>query len=528
MDLFLDNFRGIRKVNPVVSPLEGLISAAICRNVELHFTQNGENVGIYTAMGNKIVSSLPGKTVIGQFESVQNNVNHWFVYAVDNENGYLYSYNVGEDSYTLLKDNLSPSRLCNGITIAQGFNDWFVFTNGVDDYVAVNMEQELESERVKQLNAVDAEGREIRGLCLEAYDGRLVTNTLNRVHWSAQQNIFDWSSSDPDVITSPHYEEFDRNITAIIFYNNMLIAFTREYSTYFTGNPGDASSLQRSGATGGGCASFKSVIRFDNKLFYYDYLAKNVFAYYLIDTGQTRPTDGLANNVIEFFDGIYSDRINEIEVVPYISGERSEIWFKLPYLDKNKILIFDYLKKEWIERSPQDDIRALSVIDGFLYSASGENILREYLTSRFGDEFIPAEYKMNVINVNSDSNLKVPKMPLIFTLDFDRDNDFFIEFVYDDKPEKPKIKRVVKLVKGYLIWSKNEEDENGGLWAESFDDENGGIWVSSDKNTVMFNLAGLLNFKQLQIRIYTQEEGQEFGIKRMELKRVKIKTKTIG
>ena len=44
----------------------------------------------------------------------------------------------------------------------------------------------------------------------------------------------------------------------------------------------------------------------------------------------------------------------------------------------------------------------------------------------------------------------------------------------------------------------------------------------------MFNLAGLLNFKQLQIRIFTEEKGQEFGIKRLELKRVKFKTKTIG
>lgn len=53
-----------------------------------------------------------------------------------------------------------------------------------------------------------------------------------------------------------------------------------------------------------------------------------------------------------------------------------------------------------------------------------QNILREYQTSNFADEFIGAEYLANIINVGSDSNMKVPKMPLILTLDFNQENDF--------------------------------------------------------------------------------------------------------
>lgn len=527
-DLFMQNFRGIRKVNPVVDVQSaGIISAVSCRNVELKYTENGDNVGIFTAKGNKAVKDI-GKTVIGQFESVQGGVAYWFVYAVDDTQGYIYRYNPLDDSLTLLKDGLTKTNVCNGITIAQGYYDWFVFTNGIDDYLGICMDQELEEDRVQFLNATDAESRDIRGLGLEAYDGRLVTFCENRVHWSAQSNIFDWSSSDPDVITGPAYQEFDRNITAIIYYNDMLIAFTNEYSTYFKGNPGDATNFERGGASGGGCASFKSVIKFDNKLFYYDNIAKNVFAYYLLDSGQTRPTDGLANNVIDFFVGLYQDKLSEIEVISYVSGDRSEIWFKLPYLDENKILIYDYLKQEWIERKAQDDIKALAVVNGGLYSATGTKLLKEYLTTSFDGVYIPAEYKMNVINLNSDSNLKVPKMPLIMTLDFDYENDFYIEFIYDDRPDRSKVKHIVKLGSGYLIWSKSADDENGGLWALDENDPAGGIWVDQDKNNVMFNLAGLLNFKQLQIRVYTEESPQEFGIKRFELKRVKTKTKTIG
>ena len=78
------------------------------------------------------------------------------------------------------------------------------------------------------------------------------------------------------------------------------------------------------------------------------------------------------------------------------------------------------------------------------------------------------------------------------------------------------------------FWKGLRDDENGGLWAKDKNDAAGGMWFDKNRNTVMFNLAGLRHFKQLQIRIYTSEAGQEFGIKRLELKRVKVKTKTLG
>lgn len=527
-ELFIENFRGLRGINPVVDVVgSGTISAVTCRNVELKNVENSTNVAIFTTKGNKMVKDI-GKTVIGQFESVQNGVAYWFVYAVDDVKGYLYQLDFDKDTLTQLDVDLSKSNVCNAVTIAQGYDDWFVFTNGVDDYVAVCMAQEVPADRIKFLNAVDAEGREIRGLGLEIQDGRLVTYCKNRVHWSGQANIFDWLSSDPNVVTGPAYQEFDRDVTAIVHYNDMLVTFTNDYSVNFTGNPGNAASFSRSGATGGGCPSFRSVIKFDNKLFYYDNKAKNVFAYYLLDSGQTRPTDGLANNVIKYFEKLDQTRLDEIEIISYIYGNKSEIWLKLPGQDRNVILIYDYLNGEWIERYAQEDIRALTLIKGSLYSASSSKILKEYVTSTFDGAYFPAEYKMNVINLNSDSNIKVPKMPLIMTLDFDYENDFYMEFIYDDIPEKSRKKHVVKLVKGYLIWSRSEDDENGGKWALDNEDALGGIWVSSDKNTVMFNLDGVMHFKQLQIRIYTEEAPQEFAIKRLEFKRVRLKTKSLG
>lgn len=529
MDLAIQKFCGIRQTSPVADlTARNTISAVVCRNVELQFTEKSDNVGIFTTDGNVKLCEC-GYQIIAQFESVQNRVTYHFVYAVDDTQGFLFQYDKAANSFNELKSGLSKTAVANGITIANGFYDYFVFTNGVDDYIAVCMQKEND-ERVQNLNATDAENRDIRGLALEIADGRLITACQNRVHWSATQNIFDWKSSDPNLTTCPAYQELDRDVTALAYYNNALVVFTKDYSVTFRGNPGDASNFSRSGAAGGGCAGFKSLVKFDNKLLYFDYNARNIFAYYLLDSGQTRPTNGLADNVLEFLAGLDNSRLNEIETISYINATRSEIWFKLPTMSgDNKILTFDYLHREWIERREQADIKALCVVGGVFYSASGKNILREYLTNMFDGEFIGAEYKSNIINIGSDSNLKIPKMPLIMTLDYGKENDFYIEFIYDDNPEHKQLKRIVKLSKGYLVWAKTRDDETVySVWAKDKEDENGGKWFDKNKNTVMFNLAGVRGFKQLQFRIFTKEPGQQFGIKRLELKRVKLKTKTLG
>ena len=64
MDLAIQNFRGIRKVNPAVDVVnQQIISAVTCRNAELRYTEKGNNVGIFTVDGNKVVATCPHKVV---------------------------------------------------------------------------------------------------------------------------------------------------------------------------------------------------------------------------------------------------------------------------------------------------------------------------------------------------------------------------------------------------------------------------------------------------------------------------------
>ena len=524
--LFFDKFKGIRTVNPLADPFSGIMSAISSKNVELKFSNNGDNVGIYTMLGNRAIATLSDEQQIirGQWESVQNGIRYWIVYATDDTRGYLYNYLYSSQSFELIYDGLSPSSECNAITVAQGFTDYLFFTNGIDAPVAVNI---MSTPQYQTVNAVDAEGRDIRGLGLESYDGRLVMLSGNRVHWSKQLDIFDWSANDTGNLTNAAYQEFDRNTTACIFYDNRLIVWTLDNSVAFTGNPADTVSFLRSGASGGGCTSFGSVLRFDNKVFYYDHKARNIFAYYLYDVGQTRPTDGFGDNVRRYFNQIDETKFNRIYLLPFISEQKNEIWLKLPTVSGSIILVLDYTKGEWLVRDEQSIVSFLT-FNNAVYSSFENKILREYLDSTFNGEFRGAEYLFNIVNCGSDSNLKIPKYPIILTLDSAYHNDFYIDFTYNDNPETTKTKHISR---GYpsnvLIWVDNDDDLSGGWWSDDDADTTGGVWIDNNSYNVLLRVPNLLPFKQLQMRIYTLESPQDFGIKRIEMKRVKIKTKTM-
>lgn len=526
-DLGIFNFRGIRAVTPVVDVTSsGQMSAESCKNIELKFSGNGNNVGIFTMKGSSVVAELPGKVIRGLFESVQLGISYQIVYATDDTGGYLYLFKPGTNTFELLHEGLTASPRCNGLTMNQGYDDVFVFTNGVDDYLAVLMKSETNPEpTVTPLNATDAEERPIRGLCLKYQNGRLITNSGNRVHWSKTADIYDWSSSETGIYTNPAYQEFDRDVTAIETYGDALIAFTSAYSVEFKGNPGNAAAFSRTNATGGGCSGFEAVIKFDNKVFYYDPLAKNIFAYYLYDSGQTRPTDGLANNIMKYLSQINVNKTDELVFKTFISGDKSEIWVKVPTMAGQYMLIFDYLKQEWLLRD-MPVVESLASIGGALYTTVGSRILKEYSGNTYNEEFIPCEYKCNIINLSSDSNLKIPKMPIIITFDNEYTNNLWIELTLDDDPQKVTLKRIEKSGDEYLIWA-NEDGSIGGEWAND-DGSEGYYWNYDNSRNVTHNIFGFIPFKQVQIRFFTEKLGDEFGIKRIEIKRVKVKTKTVG
>lgn len=528
---YLDKFKGLRKTNPISEPLSGVMSAMSISNTELKYSGNSDAVGIYSMLGNTIVASLTNEAekIYGMWESYQEGTLYWIIYTSDGIKGRLYHYDKSLNTFTLIYDVLTATIYSNAITVSQGFYDYLFFTNGIDAPLAIRMAEIVPEDIVTVISAIDYEGRDIRGLALESYDNRVVMTSGNRVHWSRQGDIFDWATIE-SLETDSAYQEFDREITAIAYYNNSLIVFTDDYSVSFSGNPAVTTSFNRSGATGGGCASYLSIIKFDNKLYYYDRASKNIFAYYLYDSGQIRPSDGVASNIFEEFNDVDNTRIKETQFFPVLVENRNEIWFKVPVKGGlNKVLILNYTLGEWVARTEQK-ITKVMIYNDELYSCFDNHILKEYNGENYGNEFIPSHYEFNVINLGSDATLKSCKGRIFFTLDTtdedgdDIENDFYIQFIRDGNEMRSKIKRISKKIPDdTLIWVNDDEDLSGGYWVEDDEDKRGNVWLRISRYDQLLKLPPIAPFKQLKIKIFTAFAGQRFAIKRIEFAKINVK-----
>ncbi|OPZ78265.1 MAG: hypothetical protein BWY78_00677 [Alphaproteobacteria bacterium ADurb.Bin438] len=520
LSIFFDRFKGIRTKNPITNISDGEMSAFNMENVELNFSKKGDAVGIYSMLGNASLSEIAGKKIIKMWQSVQNGKTYLIAYAVDDIKGYLYNVDTSTYNFEILYESLSKSDVANGITVAQGFYDYFFFTNGIDTPIAVRIEA---NPKCTVINATDYEGRQIRGLGLESYDGRLVLTSKNRVHWSKQGDIFNWSDLSGN-LTDSAYQELDRDIKAIIYFNNSLIAFTSDYSVSYLGNPADAVNFKKSGATGGGCSSFNSVVRIDNKLFYYDHLARNLFSYYLYDNGQIRPSNGFADEVQIFFNELDEQRINELAIIPLIFKDKNEIWFKIPTKDgKCHLLILDYLKGEWLKRNG-DDFNHAIIFNNEVISIRKNKILKEYIKETFDGIFKPSIYEFNILNIGSDVSKKIMKGSIYLTLDAAFHNDFYVELMFDDNIEKTKIKRISKKFgENAMFFTDEDADISYGYFVDDDLDLSGKEMIDESSYDVIAKISGITPFRQLKLRFFTKEAPQTFAIKRIEFSKIKVK-----
>ena len=209
-----NRFGGIRRINATFA--NELISASDLQNVELFNTGINSGVGIRTTKGNTAVcKSIPtDEKIINLFESVQGNTNYCFVYTENSAKGKIYSFDINTQSVTLLKDNMTVTGQCCGLDIAQGWSDLFIFSNG-EELLSIEMSAE---EKIKMMNLVDMDDRQVKGLGLINYDNRLWIFNGNVLWYSVQENVYDFSTSDAQIKTSAGYIEYVKNITAITPY----------------------------------------------------------------------------------------------------------------------------------------------------------------------------------------------------------------------------------------------------------------------------------------------------------------------
>ena len=521
--LIYNQFKGIREYNGVNAGNQ--ISAITCNNVELVQTEIGSNTGIKSMNGNAVIHALPlGYTALGIFKTIQDGVTYRIIYGENDTKGTLFFVNIAEQVEVIV-DDLTKTGECNGITMTSTAFDVFVFTNGEEIKTVAFTTDEAYQDVIKDHNPVefsqgfvativaeDYEGKAVKGLSITEWNGFLVIASAYGVNASHQNDIYTWNE-DPQDKADAWYIRFSKKVTAVYGFTGGLYIFTQDDCTLLTASPNDASSVMKTSA-GIGCFSYNSIVKHDLYLFFYDDNQKNVYYLQATDTtGQIRPTGPVAKEIQSYF-----KKIEHFKMYSCIYDNRNEVWC----LINDNILIFDYVQQEWVTRQEQK-INGLALIENSILTA-GENgvIYVENVNEDFGGAYFPSVYETTFINVASNTNLKKQKTPLLITVNSNFTNKFYVQLTINNKPKNPKKVFLERVSTGIFA---NEDgsstDPRTKFGTAKYSPEN------TYKKTVV-EISTPQTWYTMGIKIFTEELGQGFFITSMELKNMKVKTKTRG
>lgn len=507
--LICNKFSGINRSNSVFS--SSTITASDMQNVELFSTEVNSGVGIRTSKGNVCVcDDIPsGEKVINIFESIQKGVTYFFVHTESSEEGKIYLFSPASGTLVSKVTGLSVTSKSCATDVTQGWSDLWVFSNG-EEMLSIELNkynEDSELDEVTMMEIKDGDGRDVKGLGLVVFAGRLWVFSGQVLWYSVQEDIYDFSTSDAEIATSAGYIEFVKNITAIYPYLGTLAVFHSNSSCLIARE--DDYSFSKTMEFPGGCASYNALVFHGTELYFYDNTKKGVFSFKQVVNGDRTLGENIALDIQEELFNIPLNKLDGIRTLSVVTSDRNEVWFLLPDEDENysTILIYDYLRESWVKRKAQK-INCFATIGGVLYSG-GKKIYEEYSSNNFDGEFIEAFYKCSPLNLGIENSIKILSYPPKVTLDMYYNNSFYIEYVrnYDSATSK------VRYVKAKSL--KNTLYFDIGHWDMSY-------FPSKDINAVKTLPASY--FKTLQMTIFTKNEGDDFCIKNIEFGKIKVKT----
>lgn len=507
--LICNNFSGINRSSSVFD--SSVITATDMQNVELFSTETNSGVGIRTMKGNVSVYDLipEDELVVNIFESVQNSLTYFFVHTENMQEGKVYLFEPETKNLVEKISGLSLTGKSSATDVAQGWSDVWVFSNSEEIYSIQleNYDEEGKLDEVTKLELKDVEGRDVKGLGLVVFSGRLWIFNGQILWFSAQEAAFDFSSSSPGVVTSAGYIEFVKNITAIYPYLGSLAIFHSNSSCMVSVDE-ETQTFYKSYDTAGGCACEYSLTFHGTQLFFYDDTKKGIFSFAQIINGDKTLGENIALEIQDELFSIPSTEVDKVKMLSVVTSEKNEIWLLLPNSDErySTVMIYDYLRKCWIKRKSQK-INSIKTIGGVLYSA-GKKIYEEYSSLNFDGEFVEAFYKCAPLNLGVENSLKIFSYPPKITMDMNFANDFYLDYTKDYNSMTKKTRHIIsKTLKNVLYY-----DE--GFW---------------DVNTYPHEKVNSIKrlpsayFKTLQMSFYTNEIGQNFSINNIEFGKIKTK-----
>ena len=511
-NLICNNFSGINRTSAIYS--SQVITASDLQNVELYSTGANSGVGIRTSKGNiSVCKTIPNdEYVVNIFESVQQKNTYCFVHTENDTEGKIYLFNRDSGTLTLKKDNLSVTGKSCGCDVSQGWSDLFVFSNS-DEMLSIEINHYTEGvlDEVRMMELQDRDGREIKGLGLVIFSGRLWVFSGQTLWYSVQENIYDFATSDADVSTSAGYIEFVKNITAIHPYLGTLAVFHKNSSCLISVD--DSGVFSKTMDSPGGCAGHNALVFHGTELFFYDDTKKGVFSFRQVVNGDKTLGENIAVNIQEELFEIPANSFDRIKTISVVTSDRNEVWLLIPSNDLGQsesystILIYDYLRRCWLKRKSQK-INCFCTVGATLYSG-GKSIYEEYVSNTFDGEFIEAFYCCAPLNLGRENTIKVIPYPPKVTLDMYYDNKFYVEYIknYDASTHREKYIEADALNNIFYF--------DIGRWDEVYYPSK---YINSIKKfPVSF-------FKTLQISFSTKNEGDDFCIKNIEFEKIKVKT----
>lgn len=509
--LLCNRFGGIRERNANFS--SKLITAQDIQNVELYFTGTNSGVGIRTVKGNVSICNMLVRQahIVRLFESIQQQKKYFFVYAENNTIGTLYNFNKEKKTLEVLKTNLTPTGKANGFDVAQGWSDLFLFTNGKNMFTVemnVKNNDNIGTEnKIVNMDLKDRDNRSVIGINIAIFNNRLWVSSGNIIWYSVTSNIYDFSTAQSEWITTAGYIECIKNITAIHEYLGSLAVFYEDSSQLISVSNGDFSISEDSP---GGCAGYNALVFHDTNLYFYDHTKKSVFSFKQIVTGVKTLGENVAIEIQSILSNIEDRFTDNIQTLSVFMEGRNEIWWIIPNDDEKYsiIMIFDYLKGEWVKRKSQK-INSVALIENKLYSAGHDgNILEEYNGSSFNGEYIQHYYKCSNFNLGADNTLKILVFPPRVSFNLPYNNQFFVKYIKNYNIfKKPKVRLIKSKLKNFLYWGI-------GYWGKNY-------WAS--RNISSIGKFPSATFKTLEIEIYTEQEIQSFSIKNIEFSKIKVK-----
>lgn len=509
--LLCNNFAGIKRIDSRFS--DSVITASDMQNVELFNTGVNSGVGIRTMSGNTSVLTLEddNETIINCFQSNQDNETYFFVHTETDTEGKIYQYNITSGTLTLKVDNLSVTGKSCGVDYAQGWTDLFIFSNG-EDILSIRIgayDEDGNSAEVNIFTPVDVDNRDVKGLGLVVFDGRLWIFDGVVLWYSVKENCYDFSTEDPEIVTSAGYIEFAKKVTAIYPYLGSLAVFHSDSSSLIKVN--SDYSYSQTDESPGGCAGVNSLVFHGTELYFYDDTKKGVFSFAQVINGDKTLGQNIALDVQEELLDIDSSNVEQMRMLSVVQSERNEIWFLIPNRDEDNsiILIYDYLHSYWVKRKSQK-LNSITVIKDTLYSTGKNKMYQEYMGDDFDGEYIQSYYCCSPLNLSADNTMKILYIPPRITLDMSCSNDFMVQYIKNyDSIKSPKIKHIKsKNIKNLFYWDIS-------YWDSSV------VYKPKESNSI--KKLPPSTFKTLEIKFYTTSKTQEFSIKNIEFSRIKVK-----